>query len=149
MIRLITYTTTALLATVAISFAAPEKATMMAKEKAAWQAFKDKNVADFKKVVSADFHGVYDDGMSTMQKEMDDMQKWDMKSFTMGDYEIYPMGADTVITTYTVVIDGTYGGKDASGTYNCGSVWKKEKGGWQAIFHTNVRQQKPETAATQ
>jgi ketosteroid isomerase-like protein len=44
------------------------------------------------------------------------------------------------VTTYKVAIEGTYDGKDQTGTYNAGSVWKKNKGGWQAIFHTNVKQ---------
>src|SRR5437899_10995953 len=69
----------ALLATIAGSNAAtPDKAAMEAKEKAAWQAFKDKNEAEFKKVVDKDFRGVYDEGISNMQKELDDMKKWDM-----------------------------------------------------------------------
>jgi hypothetical protein len=142
--KLITCTTAALLATVAISFAAPpDTAAMEAKEKAAWQAFKDKNVADFKKVVGADFCGVYDNGMYDMQKEIADMQKWDMKSFEFSDYKVVHSGMGTVTTTYVVKIEGTHDGKDASGTYNCGSVWKKQKGEWQAIFHTNVKQATP------
>ena len=41
--KLITYIITALLATIAISFAAPDdKEAIISKEKAAWQAFKDK-----------------------------------------------------------------------------------------------------------
>jgi hypothetical protein len=44
---------TDLLMTIAASIAAPDKDAMMAKEKAAWQVFKDKNAADFKKVVAA------------------------------------------------------------------------------------------------
>jgi hypothetical protein len=112
----------------------------MAKEQAAWQAFKDKNADGFKKVVHADFRGVYDEGISDMQKETDDMKKWDMKSFTISDYNIVSAGADLVMSTYKVVVDGAYNGKDASGTFNAGSIWKKEKGGWQAIFHTNVKQ---------
>ena len=65
----ISYAMTALLATIAVSNAAtPDKAAMEAKEKAAWQAFKDKNEADFKKVVDKDFRGVYDDGISNMQQ---------------------------------------------------------------------------------
>lgn len=136
----------AFIATIAVSIAAPNKDTMMAMEKAAWQAFKDKNVDHFKIVVNADFRGVYAEGISTMQKELDDMQKWDMKSFTISDYNVVSAGADTIVTTYKVVIEGTYDGKDNSGTYNAGSVWKK-KGGWQAIFHTNSKAQEPTTPA--
>ena len=142
--KLICYTIIASFATIALANAAPNKDAMMEKEKAAWQAFKDKNAADFKKVVAADFLGVYAEGISDMKKELDDMQKWDMKSFAISDYTAVTSGADTMMSTYKVTIEGTYDGKDASGTYNAGSVWKMKKGAWMAIFHTNV---KVETAA--
>jgi len=142
--KLMIYTMAALFATITVSIAAPDKDAMMAKEKAAWQAFKDKNAADFKKVVAADFVGVYAEGISDMKKELDDMQKWDMKSFAISDYTAVASGADTMMSTYKVAVEGTYDGKDASGTYNAGSVWKMKNGAWHAIFHTNV---KVETAA--
>jgi hypothetical protein len=143
--KLMTYILTGLFATIAVSIAAPDKDAIMEKEKAAWQAFKDKNAADFKKVVAADFLGVYAEGISDMNKELSDMQKWDMKSFAISDYNAVASGADTMMSTYKVTIEGTYDGKDASGTYNAGSVWKMNKRAWQAIFHTNV---KVESAAT-
>ena len=139
--RMITSTMVALLATVAISTAATNEDAMMEKEKAAWQAFKDKKPDDFKKVVSAKLVAVYAEGMSDMQKELADMQKWDMKSFAISDYKVTSDGSDTVVATYKVAVEGTYDGKDQSGTYNAASVWKKQKGEWQAIFHTNVKQQ--------
>ena len=78
----------------------------------------------------------------TVQKELADMQKWDMKSFAISDYKVSSDGSDTVVTTYKVTIEGAYDGKDQTGTYNAASVWKKQKGKgqWQAIFHTNVKQ---------
>ena len=48
---------------------------MEGKEKAAWQAFKDKNEADFKKVVVRIFAGVYADGTPNLQKELDGHEK--------------------------------------------------------------------------
>jgi hypothetical protein len=141
--KYITYAMTALFATIAVSIAAPDKDAMMAKEKAAWQAFKDKNAADFKKVVDKDFRGVYAEGVSDMEKELSDMQKWDMKSFAISDYTTFSDEKDVIVTTYTVKVEGTFEGKDASGTYNAGSVWKIEKGVWMAIFHTNVKEEKP------
>jgi hypothetical protein len=136
------YITMALLATVALSTAASTEDTMMEKEKAAWQAFKDRKPDDFEKVVSAKLVGVYAEGTSDLQKELADMQKWDMKSFAISDYKVTSDGSDTVVTTYKVTIEGAYDGKDKSGTYNAASVWKKQKakGEWQAIFHTNVKQ---------
>ncbi len=141
--KYITYAMTTLFATIALSIAAPDKAATETKEKAAWQAFKDKKTDDFKKVVAADFVGIYSDGISGMKKEMDDMQKWDMKSFAISDYNVVSSGADIVMSSYKVMIEGTYDGKDASGTFYCGSVWKKHGSEWQAVFHTNVKEEAP------
>jgi hypothetical protein len=140
--KYICYTMMALLGTVALSTAASTEDVMQEKEKAAWQAFKDKKVDDFKKVVSPNLVAVYAEGMSDLQKELADMQKWDMKSFAISDYKVTSDGSDTVVTTYKVTIEGAYDGKDQTGTYNAASVWKKHKGKgeWQAIFHTNVKQ---------
>ena len=132
----------ALFATLAVSTAASNEDLMQEKEKAAWQAFKDKKPDDFKKVVSAKFMGVYAEGPSDMQKELADMQKWDMKSFAISNYKVAPIGSDTCVTTYNVTIEGTYDGKDQSGAYNAGSVWKKQNGQWQTIFHTTVKEEK-------
>ena len=137
----------ALFATIAVSIAAPDKAAIEAKEKAAWQAFKDKKADDFKKVVDKDIRAVYAEGISNMKKELEDMQKWDMKSFTISDFDSFTDEPDVIVTTYTVKVEGTYDGKDMSGTYNAGSVWKKERGTWMAIFHSNMKEEKP--AATQ
>jgi hypothetical protein len=131
---------TILLATISVSFATPDKAAIEAKEKAAWQAFKDKNADDFKKVVDKDIRCVYPEGVSNLKKELDDMKKWDMKSFTISDFDFFSDEKDVIVTTYNVKIEGTFDGKDASGTYNAGSVWKMEGKDWLAIFHTNVLQ---------
>jgi len=140
----LSYAVALLMATITVSFGGPDKAAMEAKEKTAWQTFKDKDAAGFQKVVDKDFKGVYADGIYDMQKEMADMKRWDMKSFAINDYTIFSDEKDVVVSTYTVKVEGTVEGKDASGTYNCGSVWKMENGQWMAIFHTNV---KAETAA--
>jgi hypothetical protein len=141
----ITYLMTALLAIVAVSNAAtPDKAAMEGKEKAAWQAFRDKNEAEFKKLVDKDVRGVYDTGVANLAGELDAMKKWDMKSFAISDYDIFSDEKDVIVSTYTVKVEGTFDGKDMSGTYNAGSVWKKEGNNWLAIFHTNIKQ-----AATQ
>ena len=138
--KYMTYAMSTLFATIAVSIAAPDKDEIMAKEKAAWQAFKDKNADDFKKVVDHDMVGVYADGIANMAKEMEDMKKWDMKSFAISDYTAISDEPDVMVTSYKVKIEGTFDGKDASGTYNAGSVWKIENGKWLAIFHTNVLQ---------
>src|SRR5579864_9265576 len=138
----LSYTVALLLAGIAVSFATtPNTDAIKAKETAAWQSFKDKKADDFKKVVDKDFKGVYAEGVSDMAKELDDMKKWDMKSFTISDYKSFSDEKDVIVATYTVTLEGTYDGKDMAGTYNCGSVWKQENGKWLAIFHTNIKQE--------
>jgi len=139
--KCITYLVAVFFAMTVAGFAAADKAAIMEKEKAAWQAFKDKKADDFKKVVDKDFRGVYAEGISTLQTELADMQKWDMKSFAISDFTAFSDEPDVFVTTYVVKIEGTYDGKDHSGTFNCGSVWKKEKDTWMAIFHTNAKQE--------
>ena len=140
--KYLAYAVIALIASIGVSMAAPDKAAIEAKEKEAWQTFKDKNAEGFKKVVDKDFKGVYAEGASDMDKELSDMKKWDMKSFAISHYTAFSDEKDVMVTTYTVKIEGTFDGKDASGTYNCGSVWKLEGKDWQAIFHTNVKAEK-------
>jgi len=138
--KYITYAMTALFATIAVSIAAPDKDAMMAKEKAAWQAFKDKKSDDFKKLLSADFMGVYAEGFYPLQKELDAMQQWDMKSFSLSDFNLVMTDADTAVVSYKVKVEGTYQGKDASGDYNAASIWQMKKGQWRAIFHTDMKE---------
>jgi hypothetical protein len=140
--KYISYSLVAVFALAVAAIAAPDKAAIEAKEKAAWQAFKDKKAADFQKLVDKDFKGVYAEGISDMAKELSDMKKWDMKSFTISDFTSFSDEKDVIVTTYTIKLEGTYDGKDMAGTYNCGSVWKMEGKNWLAIFHTNIKAEK-------
>src|SRR5437588_8761052 len=135
----LSYAVALLMATITVSFGGPDKAAMEAKEKTAWQTFKDKDAAGFQKVVDKDFKGVYADGIYDMQKEMADMKRWDMKSFAINDYTIFSDEKDVVGGTYTGKVEGTVEGKDVSGTYNCGSCWKMKTGKWMAIYKANVK----------
>jgi hypothetical protein len=127
-------------AAITLSIAAtPDKDAIMAKEKEAWQAFKDKNADAFKKLVDKDFRGVYAEGVVDLKAEVDEMQHADMKSFVISDFTSFSDEPDVIVTTYKCVIQSSNNGKDTSGTYNCGTVWKMEKDVWMAIFHTNVK----------
>jgi hypothetical protein len=148
--KLISYTLTALFATIAISVAAPEnnKEAIIYKEKAAWQAFKDKKAEEFKKLLSTDLVTVYADGMHNLQQELDAMSKTDMKSFDLSDFNVVFPNKKTAIITYKAKIEATADGKDVSGTYNVGSVWQMAKGEWVGIFHTDSKVTSPPTSPT-
>ncbi|MGH8093185.1 MAG: nuclear transport factor 2 family protein [Chthoniobacterales bacterium] len=145
--KLFTCTLTALLATITISTAAPDQAALEAKEKAVWQAFGHKKADDFKKFVATDMMAVYPDGIYDLQKEIDEMAKTDMKSFSLSDFKLVMTDKDTALLTYKAKVEVTTGGKDMSGDYNCGTVWQMKKGAWHAVFHTDMKAEAPATDA--
>ena len=145
--KLISYTMMALLATVAVSIAAPDKDEIMAKEKAAWQAFKDKDADAFKKLISSDLATVNSDGMHNMEQELAMMGKTEMKSFDLSDFNVTFPNPKTAIVTYKATVEATSEGKDASGTYNVGSVWQMAKGNWQGSFTPRPRRSRPRRPA--
>src|SRR3954469_19659828 len=117
----------------------PDKDAVMAREKAAWQAFKDKKPDDFKKIISSDLVAVYDMGMMNMQAEVEMMKKADLRSFEFSDFNMTAVGDDIIMVTYKCKVDESVDGKDISGTYNCGSVWKKKGNDWWGIFHSDMK----------
>ena len=136
-----TYTILAFFAAIAVSSAAPDKEVIIAKEKTAWQAFKDKKPDDFKKVVSANVVTVSADGMHTMQQELEGMSKTEMQSFDLSEFNVTFPDPKTAIITYKGKVEATSEGKNTSGTYNIGSVWRMINGQWQAIFHSEAKEE--------
>jgi Domain of unknown function (DUF4440) len=136
--KFFTYTIMVSLVAIVSSFA-DDKDAVKANENAAWQAYKDKNAAGFQKVVDKDIRIVGAEGMSNMQKELDDMKVWDIKSFAISNWDAFSDEADVIVATYDVMLQATANGKDISGNYHCGSVWKKEGADWLGIFHSSVK----------
>jgi hypothetical protein len=146
--QLIIHTVIALLATTAISFAAPDdKEAIISREKAAWQAFKDKKADEFTKLLSKDLVTVYAEGIHNLQQEVDSMSKTDMKLFDLSDFNVVFPNKKTAVITYKAKIDATADGKDVSGTYNVGSVWHLADGQWVGIFHTDSKAPPPTSPA--
>lgn len=137
--KLIAIALITLVATSAAVFASPDKDTLIAAEKNAWQNIKDKKWDDFKKVFSADFRGVYTDGITKLDKEISDVKKIELKLYTLGDIDVVFIDKDAALLTYFVTLEGTEGGKDASGKMNAASIWKKEGADWRCAFHTDMK----------
>ncbi|HVF70798.1 MAG TPA: nuclear transport factor 2 family protein [Chthoniobacterales bacterium] len=131
---------TAFFASILLSTAAtPDKDAIMAKEKEAWQAFKDKNADAFQKLMDQGYRGVYAEGIVDLKTEVAGMKNLDLKSFTISDFTSYSDEPDVIVTTYKCALQSSTSGKDTSATFNCGTVWKSEKGVWLVIFHTMIK----------
>jgi hypothetical protein len=136
--KLVALVLVTLFATSAGLFASPDKDALIAAEKNAWQNIKDKKWDDFKKVFSSDFRGVYADGITKLDKEITDVKTLDLKSYTLGDIDVVMIDKDAALLTYSATVEGTEGGKDASGKMNAASVWKKEGNDWRLVYHSDI-----------
>jgi hypothetical protein len=104
-------------------------------------------VDDLRRLLSPDVVAVYADGIVNMQERLGDMSKNDMKAFSLSDFHIVMPGPDTAIIAYKSKMEGTSGGKDVSGDYNCGTVWNLKNGEWRAVFHSDMRAEQRDAAS--
>jgi len=137
--KLVAVALVSLFATSAVVLASPDKDALITAEKNAWQNIKDKKFDDFKKIFSADFRGVYGSGITKVDQEMTEVKTLDLKSYTLGDIDVVMIDKDAALLSYSVTVEGTEGGKDASGKMHAASVWKKEGNDWRLVFHTDMK----------
>jgi hypothetical protein len=110
-------------------------------EKSAWEAYKNKQADAFKALLSNDYRGIYAEGMKTVDGEIVDAAATELRDYSFADVKVVFPSADGAVITYKVTTQGTSDGRDASGTYNSGSVWIKKAGKWLCVFHTGVKAQ--------
>jgi len=117
----------------------PDQDVMIAKEKATWQAYKDKRADDFKKLVSPDLVAMNANGVTNLQDELETMSKSETKSFALNYMKVVMPDANTAIVTCQAKLDGSFSGSDISGVYNCATIWRMTNGECRAVFHTTIR----------
>src|SRR6266566_8878711 len=120
---------------------AASESTITDLEKSAWEAYKNKQTDAFKALLSKDYCGVYADGVKTLDREVADMAKTDLRDYSFADVKVTFPHAKVAVITYKATQHATSGGQDVSGTYNSGSVWIKQGGKWVGVFHTETKTQ--------
>jgi hypothetical protein len=131
----IAYIVGAFVFTIAVSTASPDNDDFIARENAVWNAFKDKNVEQVKKLVSTDVVAVYPDGTYNFEQRIASMSKIEMKSFSLSDFNVVRPATDVAIISYKAKVAN----KDGSNTeLNCGTVWNLKKGEWKAVLHCDM-----------
>jgi hypothetical protein len=121
--------------------AAPNESAIGDLEKSAWEAYKNKQADAFKTLLSKDYCGVYADGVKTLDREVADMAKTDLRDYSFADVKVTFPHPKVAVITYKSTQRATLGGTDISGIYNCGSVWVQQGGKWAAVFHTDIKSQ--------
>jgi len=110
-------------------------------EKSAWESYRNKQADAFKKLMSQDYCGAYSDALKTLDMEVVDMAKTDLRDYSLPDMKVVFPIADVAVTRYKATIQMTSEGKDMSGTYNSASVWVKKSGKWLEVLHTEAKAQ--------
>jgi hypothetical protein len=110
-------------------------------EKSAWEAYKNKQADTFKALMSKDYYGVYADGVKSLDGEVADMAKTDLRDYSFADVKVVFPHPKVAVVTYKATQHATSGGNDISGTYNSGSVWVQQGGKWAGVFHTETKVQ--------
>src|SRR2546421_684129 len=136
MLKLFACALIALIAIVDLANVAPDKEAIIAKEKAVWNAFNDRNVEEVKKLISTDVITVYPDGIYNFQQRLDGMSKMTMKSFSLNDFNVSMPDANIAIISYKAKLESKDG---SSSDLNCATVWNLKNGEWKAVFHSDMK----------
>ncbi|HEY1583289.1 MAG TPA: nuclear transport factor 2 family protein [Chthoniobacterales bacterium] len=130
-----------LLATVVASAAPPDESEIAIRENAVWRAVQQKKLEQFQQLVSPQVRGVFADGIMVMQDYLKAIPKRTIKSISLSDFKVVFPDSETASIAYIAKVKTTTAsGPEVTTTYNAGSVWRKSKGRWQAIFHGEAKQ---------
>ena len=120
--------------------APPSEADMIAKEKAAWDAFKRKDADGFKKLLAPEYVEIHDAGVTDGSKVVDDMKDVELSDVTFADWKMTSIDKDLVLLTYTTTQKGTYKGQAfPEGPYRNSAAWVNRNGEWLAIYFQETR----------
>ena len=109
-------------------------------ETAVWQAFKDKNAKAFGATFGPNYVGLYEDGIASRAKELDNLKKAKIASYKIDNFasRMIDNGEDMLVT-YTVDVKGTMGKDDISGKYQAASLWHRTGNKWLGVYHTEIK----------
>jgi hypothetical protein len=120
--------------------APPDRNELIVRENAVWRSVQQKNVEQFKKLVSPQVSAVYADGIMTLPEELKAIPKSAMKSISLDDFKVRFPDDQTAVVTYVATVVTSAAGKEATTIYNAGSVWRLANREWRAIFHGEAKQ---------
>lgn len=115
--------------------APPSEADMIAKEKAAWDAFKRKDADAFKKAVAPEYVGISGSGVTDLAATVAVMNDVTISDVTFADWKMTTIDKDLLLLTYTTTQKGTYKGQAfPEGPYRHGAAWINRNGEWVNIY---------------
>jgi hypothetical protein len=114
--------------------------TIVAREAAAWTAFRSRDSAAFARIVTPGWTSVDNGGIAwpTGADMARGMAACDTRSFTIVDPRVSHPTPDVAMLTYTLQMVQTCAGKTTPPTESVLSVWARQNGAWRVIAHAEV-----------
>ena len=129
----------AALAAFAVASVAAQAATPIQQETAIWQAFKDKNAKAFTAMLAPNGSSLYEDGVASRAKELDNLKNSKLSSFKIDNFSSQMVDPNNLLTTYVVDVKGTTGKDDISGKYQAASLWHRTGKNWIGVYHSEIK----------
>lgn len=117
--------------------AAPTKDALVALDKSAYEAWKTKDSKFWDPFLSAKFVGYGSTGKLDRAAAIKEYSgtDCDIKSYTLSDEQMTPLGTDAALITYKVAVDGTCGGHKVPANSWAAGVYVREGDKWKGAFH--------------
>jgi len=129
---------------------APTKEEMMTLERAAFDAWKNKNAGHWDGFLAANFTGYGQTGRldkATAMKEYAGAE-CDVKSVTLTDDQMTQLAPDVAALSYKVANDGTCGGQKLPAEQWGGGLYVRQNGKWLGAFHAQAPAFDPKAPAS-
>jgi hypothetical protein len=117
--------------------AAPTKDALMTLEKSAYEAWKTKDSKFWDPFLTANFVGYGASGKLDKAAAIKEYSgaDCDIKSYSISDDQMTPLGNDAALITYKVSVDGTCGGQKVPANSWAAGVYVREGDKWKGAFH--------------
>jgi len=126
--------------------AAPTKDALMTMEKAAWEAWKNRDAKWMQENASEKYVGFGPTGRMDKAASIKSYeQKCEIKSYTLSDDQMQMVGPDVAVLTFRGAQDYTCDGKKGPADVRAASIYVREGDKWKAAFYAETPVTDPNT----
>ncbi|HEV2914747.1 MAG TPA: nuclear transport factor 2 family protein [Pyrinomonadaceae bacterium] len=111
--------------------------TLIAREKAVWEAIKKKDLATFGGYLAEDMVYVNKDGVHSKADTVKGIEASPMPELTLDDWKVTIIDKDVALVTYRVNSKAVACGPEATSERNS-TIWAERGGKWLAVFHQDT-----------
>jgi hypothetical protein len=120
------------------------EADAIAKEKAAWEAFKARDTAGFSNILASDAITVSPEAIYDRDATTGMLKDFELTEYTLSDWKFLSIDKDAFVIAYTASSKGKMNGKEMPPqTARCSSAWVNRDGKWVSVYHQECPVKKP------